>query len=53
MSRKDMIKELEKFKMRACSTSPSKKQKKYHNLNFNNLERNEKLKKYFQTHNSP
>ncbi|CAK81593.1 unnamed protein product (macronuclear) [Paramecium tetraurelia] len=55
MARKDMIKELEKFKQRACSTSPSKKQKKYHNLNCNNFERNEKLKKYFQTQsqNSP
>ncbi|CAD8092146.1 unnamed protein product [Paramecium sonneborni] len=48
MSRKDMIIELEKFKQRACSTSPSKKQKKYHNLFYNNFERNEKLKKYFQ-----
>ncbi|CAD8131662.1 unnamed protein product [Paramecium pentaurelia] len=52
MSRKDMINELEKFKQRACSTSPSKKQKKYHNLFYNNVERNEKLKKYFQTYSS-
>ncbi|CAD8086901.1 unnamed protein product [Paramecium sonneborni] len=50
MSRKDMMNELEKFKQRASSTSPSKKQKKYHNIFFNNNERNEKLKKYFQTH---
>lgn len=36
MGRMDMIKELEKFKQRATSTSPSKKQKKYHNLFYNN-----------------
>ncbi|CAD8170440.1 unnamed protein product [Paramecium pentaurelia] len=55
MGRKDMIKELEKFKQRASSPSPSKKQKKYHNLFYNNLERNEKLKKYFKasSQNSP
>ncbi|CAD8167229.1 unnamed protein product [Paramecium octaurelia] len=49
MSRKDMLNELEKFKQRACSISPSRKQKKYHNLLCNDVERNEKLKKYFQT----